>query len=135
MSEFIKGFTALIVETIEVPGDSKLEAVAKRLFPQFVGAIGAARKLQDLADAGDAEILGVAQSLTKLALQFNRAFKLLTTEQKDEISAVVKGIVTGANQSEIEAYFDLTLEIVGTAQEFGQELTVLLESVPDGDEA
>jgi len=130
MATFIEDFAALIAEVAEVPGESMAEAKFKLLLTQFVTVLASARTLQDKADAGDTEILDVARSLTRLAVQFNRAFKLLTAEQQAEISGVVKGIVTGANQLEIEAYFDQTLAIVGTAQEFGAELTVLLETVP-----
>lgn len=128
MATFVEDFAALIVEVVEVPGDSNVEATSKTLLSQFVKAVTQALKLQSLADAGDGEILGVSGSLIKLALQFNRAFKHLTIEEKAQINEVVKGIVTGANQIDIETFFDDVLNIVGTGQSFGAELTVLLET-------
>lgn len=127
---FIDEYATLILETVEVPGESNIEAVSKTLLTQFIGSAVSAQKIQALADAGDAEILDVSRSLVRLAQQFNRAFKNLTAEQKAEISAVVEGIVTGANQTDVESFFNGILEIVGTAQQFSAELTVLLETEP-----
>ncbi len=131
---FIDEYANLILETIEVPGESNIEAVSKKLLTQFVGSAVSAQKIQSLADAGDTEILDVSRSLVRLAQQFNRAFKNLTAQQKEEINAVVGGIVTGANQADIESFFNGILEIVGTGQEFAAELTVLLETEPPEEE-
>ncbi len=130
MATFPEEYIGLLLEVTEVPGESNVEAVSKRLFGELLTSITIAQKLQVLADAGDDEILGVSSSLIALARQFNKAFKNLTPDQKAEISAVVAGVVTGANQAEIEAFFNATLDVVGTAQEFVAELTVLLETEP-----
>jgi len=130
MGNFVDEFAGLLIATIEVPGESNAEAASKALIVDSVNALNQAQKLQALSDAGDAEILGVSSSLMKLALQFNKAFKHLTADQKAEINDVVKGIVTGANQEDIETFFDLTLNAVGTAQDFSAELAVLLETDP-----
>lgn len=131
---FVEELAGLFIETIEVPGESNIEQTSKDLLAQFVPVLTNAQKLQSLADAGDAEILDVSRNLIKLAQQFNRAFKNLTPAQKAEISAVVQGIVTGANQKDIETFFDSILDGVGTAQRFGAELTVLLETEPPPEE-
>jgi signal transduction histidine kinase len=131
---FIDEYVGMLLETAEVPGDSNIETVSKRLFSELVVSLSIAQKLQSLADAGDTEILEVSRSLISLAQEFNKAFKNLTAEQKARISAVVKGIVVGANQGDIEAFFDATLNVVGTVQEYVAELTVLLETEPPVEE-
>lgn len=133
MATFLEDYAALFIEVIEIPGESAVEASAKKMVDSLVKSLGAAQEVQNLALAGDEQIIGVSRSLVGLARQFNKAFKKLTADQKSEITSVVRGIVTGVNEAATEAFFDLTLSLVGDGQEFATELTAVLETKPPED--
>ncbi len=113
-------------ETLETSQEGTLTAYGK----MFSAALEIGKATDGEPDEVKESTVAVARGVLSLARQFGTAFKNLTADQRAAVSAAVREIVTGANESLIETFFDAALDFIIKQQ----ENNVLVDSLVAGEE-
>lgn len=110
MSTLSEKIITLALDQTEFQNDDAETAVEGVLLAY--GAVYAAALKLDVVAGDNEEAQRIAGGVVDLANQFGLVFSDLESEGAEKVKQAVRDIVTGAQETEIEAIFDATLNVV-----------------------